>query len=131
MDVIIAVRALYNWIEADFFDAASDQVWRMLKVGGVFGIVQHRGDEDFYGTFDEVIGRGRWKQTDLIKAIERKGFRLVATSEMNANPRDTKDYPEGVWTLPPAYELGDKDRDKYAEIGESDHMALKFEKVAR
>lgn len=131
LDLVIAVRALHNWIEADFFDAAADQVWQMLKPNGVFGIVQHRIDEDFNGSFEDAIAKGRWKQSDIIKAIEAQDFEFIAASEMNANPRDTKDYPEGVWTLPPSYELGDKDREKYAAIGESDRMTLKFRKVAR
>jgi predicted methyltransferase len=66
-----------------------------------------------------------------IKLIEAQGFRLLGTSEINANPKDTKDYEQGVWTLPPTYRLGDKDRDKYMEIGESDRFTLKFEKPAK
>ena len=66
----------------------------------------------------------------LIEQIEAAGFKLAGKSEINANPKDTKDYPEGVWTLPPTYRLGDKDRDKYAAIGESDRMTLKFVKTA-
>ncbi len=131
LDAVIAVRALHNWIEADFFDSAADQVWQMLKPGGVFGIVQHRLDEDYTGTFEDGIARGRWKQSAMIEAIEAQGFEFVEASEMNANPRDTKDYPEGVWTLPPTYAMGDKDREKFTAIGESDRMTLKFRKVAR
>ena len=131
VDAVIAVRALHNWIEAKFFDQASEEVWQMLKMGGTFGVVQHRVEEDFDGTFEDAIGRGRWKQSDMIKAVEAKGFEFVAASEMNANPRDTNDYPEGVWTLPPVYALGDKDREKYTAIGESDRMTLKFRKIAR
>jgi predicted methyltransferase len=66
-----------------------------------------------------------------IDLIEAQGFRLVAKSEINANPRDTKDYEQGVWTLPPVYRLGDKDREKYQAIGESDRFTLKFVKPAR
>lgn len=131
LDAVIAVRALHNWIEADFFDAAADQVWQMLKPDGVFGVIQHRVKEDFDGTFEDAIARGRWKQSAMIEALEAKGFELVEASEMNANPRDTADHPEGVWTLPPVFALGDKDREKYAAIGESDRMTLKFRKVAR
>ncbi|TLY56380.1 MAG: hypothetical protein E6K50_00975 [Gammaproteobacteria bacterium] len=63
-----------------------------------------------------------------IRLIEAQGFRLVAKSQVNANPKDTKDYEQGVWTLPPTYRLGDKDRDKYAAIGESDRFTLRFVK---
>ena len=65
----------------------------------------------------------------VIERVEAAGFKLAEKSEINANPKDTKDHPEGVWTLPPTYRLGDKDHDKYAAIGESDRMTLKFVKV--
>jgi predicted methyltransferase len=55
---------------------------------------------------------------------------LIGSSEINANPKDTKDYPEGVWTLPPTYRLKDQDREKYAAVGESDRFVLKFQKPA-
>ncbi len=67
----------------------------------------------------------------LIRFCEGLGFRFVAKSEINANPKDTKDHPKGVWTLPPTYRLGDKDREKYSAIGESDRMTLKFIKPAK
>jgi predicted methyltransferase len=66
-----------------------------------------------------------------IKLIEAAGFRLVASSQVNANPKDTKDYEQGVWTLPPTYRLGAKDHDKYAAIGESDRFTLKFVKPTK
>jgi predicted methyltransferase len=66
----------------------------------------------------------------LIGHIEAAGFKLAGKSEINANPKDTKDYAEGVWTLPPSLELGANDREKYVAIGESDRMTLKFIKVA-
>lgn len=131
VDAVIAVRALHNWIRADFFDSAADQVWQILKPGGVFGVVQHRADDDAQGDALTTTRSGRWKQMELVKAIEAHGFRLVAVSEMNANAKDTKDYIHGVWTLPPRFALGDEDRAKYIAIGESDRMTLKFEKVAR
>jgi predicted methyltransferase len=67
-------------------------------------------------------------QAYAVKLIEAAGFRLVGVSEVNANPKDTKDYPRGVWTLPPSYAEGDKDRAKYHAIGESDRFTLKFVK---
>ena len=67
-------------------------------------------------------------QSYAIKLIEGAGFKLVATSEINANPKDTKDYPGGVWTLPPALRDGEEDRAKYLAIGESDRFTLKFVK---
>lgn len=131
LDGIIAVRALHNWVRMDFFDEALSQSWRMLKPGGVLGIVQHRADESYMADRRATAERGRWKQSDLVAAIESGGFKLVSSSEMNANPKDTKDYLHGVWTLPPRFALGDEDREKYVAIGESDRMTLKFIKVDR
>ena len=64
----------------------------------------------------------------VIQFAEKAGFKLAGRSEVNANPKDTADHPEGVWTLPPTYALKDKDRAKYQAIGESDRMTLKFVK---
>jgi predicted methyltransferase len=64
----------------------------------------------------------------VIKLAERAGFQLVGRSDINANPKDTKNYPNGVWTLPPTLRLKDIDRSKYLAIGESDRMTLKFVK---
>ena len=66
----------------------------------------------------------------MIALAEKAGFKLIGSSEINANPKDTKDYPEGVWTLPPTYRLKDQDREKYAAVGESDRFVLKFQKPA-
>ncbi|MFT8516711.1 MAG: methyltransferase, partial [Acetobacter persici] len=72
---------------------------------------------------------GYVRQPYAIALIEKAGFRLVGSSEINANPRDTANWPKGVWTLPPTFALGDKDRAKYAAIGEGDNFVLKFEKT--
>lgn len=64
----------------------------------------------------------------MIALAESVGFEFLESSEINANPSDTRDYPKGVWTLPPSYRLKDVDREKYAGIGESDRMTLKFRK---
>ncbi|MFT5396737.1 MAG: putative methyltransferase, partial [Gammaproteobacteria bacterium] len=60
--------------------------------------------------------------------VEKHGFEMIGSSEINANPKDTRDHPEGVWTLPPSYRLKDVDKDKYTAIGESDRMTLRFVK---
>ena len=73
-----------------------------------------------------ALGHG---DADILAALaEQAGFKLVAQSEINANPKDTKDYPGGVWTLPPVLREGDSNREKYLAIGESDRMTLKFVK---
>jgi predicted methyltransferase len=131
LDAVLVVRALHNWYRQDFFDTGFTQLHAMMKDGAVLGVVQHRADEGFDGDTMAAAERGRWKQDVLIGAIEAHGFKLVDTSEMNANPRDTKDYEHGVWTLPPRYALGDQDRARYRSIGESDRMTLKFVKVAK
>ncbi|WP_262692611.1 class I SAM-dependent methyltransferase [Kordiimonas aestuarii] len=129
LDAIIIVRALHNWWRRDFFDKGMEQAHAMLKPGGVMGVVQHRIDEDFDGDRMAAAQKGRWKQSDLVAAIEAHGFKLVEASEMNANPKDEKNYEKGVWTLPPVLALGDADKAKYEAIGESDRMTLKFVKV--
>ena len=90
------------------------------------GVVEHRGNQDV--AQDPKAKSGYVNEDYAIKLIEAQGFRLVGTSQVNDNPKDTKDYAQGVWTLPPTYTLGDKDRAKYAAIGESDRFTLLFQK---
>ena len=100
--------------------------YKALKPGGVFGIVEHRAKP---GTSMEVMKKSGYVTEELaIKIAEKHGFELVAKSEINANPKDTKDHPRGVWTLPPSYRLKEKDKEKYKNIGESDRMTLLFKK---
>jgi predicted methyltransferase len=101
-------------------------MYKVLKPGGVLGLVAHRGDAEMSGL--EWARKGYVPEADAIRIAEAAGFKLVARSEINANPKDTKDYADGVWTLPPGYRRGDVDRDKYEAIGESDRMTLKFVK---
>lgn len=131
LDAAIMVRALHNWYRRGFFDEGFRQLHAMMKDGAVLGVVQHRADMDFSGDTMAAAQRGRWKQDALVAAIEAQGFKLVESSEMNANPADTKDYEHGVWTLPPRLVLGDQDRARFEGIGESDRMTLKFIKVAK
>lgn len=98
----------------------------VTKPGGVLGVVDHRGRTDL--SQEAQMKSGYVREDYAIRLIESAGFRLVGRSEVNANPRDTKDHPEGVWTLPPSYRLKDRDRAKYAAIGESDRFTLKFVK---
>ena len=99
-----------------------------LKPGGVLGVVEHRQNEKS----EDVDGKsGYVKESEVIRLATKAGFRLAARSEINANPKDTKDHPEGVWTLPPTLALKDKDKAKYLAIGESDRMTLRFVKPAK
>jgi predicted methyltransferase len=90
----------------------------------VLGVVEHRGNPSV--AQDPKAKSGYVNEDYAIRLIEGQGFRLVGESQINANPKDTKDYDQGVWTLPPTYRLGDKDRETYAAIGESDRFTLKF-----
>ena len=127
-DVVLTFRNVHNWMmgKEPFEAEAFRQMYAMLKPGGTLGVVEHRlpaGADDA-----RQLTSGYVKVATVRRLAEAAGFRLAASSEINANPLDTTDHPEGVWTLPPAYRLGDTDRAKYAAIGESDRMTLKFVK---
>jgi predicted methyltransferase len=124
--VALAFRNLHSWIRLNTIEKAFMAVYDSLKPGGIFGIVQHRGNPGM--TVEQMKNSGYVTEAYAIELAELVGFELVAKSEINANPRDTKDYESGVWTLPPSYRQGDQDREKYQEIGESDRMTLKFRK---
>jgi predicted methyltransferase len=126
-DVVLTFRNVHNWI-----DAANDQqayfnaFFKALKPGGVLGVVEHRGKPGI--SLEEMRKSGYVDEAYLKKLAATAGFRFEAESTINNNPKDTKDYSEGVWTLPPTLALGDKDRAKYLAIGESDRMTLRFVK---
>jgi predicted methyltransferase len=123
-DVVVTFRNAHNWVMAGNEQAFFRAFYAVLKPGGTLGVVDHRAASDQPPA--EMKTSGYLPQAYVIALAEGAGFELVASSELNANPKDTKDYPEGVWTLPPTYTLGDKDREKYAAIGESDRMTLRF-----
>lgn len=126
-DMVVTFRNFHNWLGDGDEAAALRGMHTMLKPGGILGVVQHRGNPA--AEQDPTAESGYVRQDHLIRLVEAAGFELVASSDINANPKDTKDHPEGVWTLPPNFDLGDVDRDKYAAIGESDRMTLKFVKT--
>jgi predicted methyltransferase len=128
-DMVLTFRNVHNWMMADFAPAAFKAFYTALKPGGVLGVVEHRMPEDRPDSEDSRRS-GYVKQSEVIRMAEAAGFRLDATSDVNANPKDTADHPKGVWTLPPNLALGDTDRAKYQAIGESDRMTLKFVKPA-
>ena len=127
-DVVLTFRNVHNWMMGDkpFADDAFRQMFAMLKPGGTLGVVDHRLPEEADSARERTSGYV--KVSTVRRLAEAAGFRLVASSEVNANPRDTKDYPDGVWTLPPALRKKEVDRDRYLAIGESDRMTLKFVK---
>lgn len=125
-DLVLTFRNVHNWLAGDFENEMFKAFYTALKPGGVLGVVEHRARP---GTSREQMKEtGYVTEAYVIEAAEKAGFRLVGKSEINANPKDTKDHPEGVWTLPPSFALKDKDREKYAAIGESDRMTLRFVK---
>lgn len=123
-DFVLTFRNLHNWLERGEAEAALRAFHRALKPGGVLGVVDHRGRTDL--SQQAQMKSGYVREDEAIALIERAGFRLAARSEINANPRDTKDHPEGVWTLPPSFRLKERDRAKYEAIGESDRFTLRF-----
>jgi predicted methyltransferase len=129
-DVVLTFRNVHNWQmgyrrnNQAYSAEAFRQMFRMLRPGGTLGVVDHRLPEG--ASADRERTSGYLKVSTIRRLAEEAGFRFVAASEVNANPRDTADWPQGVWTLPPALRLGAQDRDRYLAIGESDRMTLKF-----
>jgi predicted methyltransferase len=127
-DMVLTFRNAHNWIEAGIFDKVLGAISKVLKPGGVLGLTDHRANVGGPTDAKKIGDTGYVPEAFLIAQVEAAGFKLADKSEVNANPKDTKDYPKGVWTLPPTYELKDVDRAKYQAIGESDRMTLKFVK---
>lgn len=125
-DMVLTFRNVHNWMSGGDAEAVFAAMYKALKPGGILGLTEHRGNPDVEQ--DPKAASGYVTEAATIKLAESAGFKLVARSDINANPKDTKDYESGVWTLPPRLRLGDKDREKYVAIGESDRMTLKFVK---
>ena len=123
-DMVLTFRNVHNWMKFGFEKTIFDAMFQALKPGGILGVVEHRADPDEIP--DPQALSGYVDQEMTIEMAEAAGFKLLAKSEINANPKDTRDHPKGVWTLPPSLRLKDVDRDKYLAIGESDRMTLKF-----
>jgi predicted methyltransferase len=132
-DFVVTFRNVHNFKmgsghpeKADYSAEAFKEMFAMLKPGGVLGIEDHRLNESADAAKEKDSG---YIKTSTVRALaEQAGFKFVAASEVNANPKDTKDYPKGVWTLPPRLAEGDKDKAQFQAIGESDRMTLKFMK---
>ncbi|MEO9080136.1 MAG: methyltransferase [Rhodanobacter sp.] len=125
-DMVLTFRNVHNWVMADTSPAMFKAFFTVLRPGGVLGVVDHRADDS--ATLDSVKRSGYLPTSYVVKLATDAGFVFDGSSEVNANPKDTKDHPKGVWTLPPTFALGDKDRAKYLAIGESDRMTLRFVK---
>ncbi len=125
-DVVLTFRNVHNWSANGTVDAMFQAMYAVLKQGGTLGVVDHRAKKG--AEFKAVLDAGYLPEEFVIEQAQKAGFKLVGKSEVNANPKDTKDYAEGVWTLPPTLALAQKDRDKYLAIGESDRFTLRFVK---
>ncbi len=136
VDTILTFRNIHNWMSGDYLDKFFEDAFAALKPGGTLGVVEHRLPSAME---QDPTARSGYVHEDVVKAAaERAGFEFVASSEVNANPKDTADHPFGVWTLPPNNRTTDADGNTadgfdpavYAEIGESDRMTLRFRKPA-
>ena len=134
VDILLTFRNVHNWMRGGYYDQAMDEFYAALKPGGILGVVEHRLPETATQSPDGASG---YVQESYMKdAAKRAGFEFVASSEVNANPKDTADHPFGVWTLPPRSRLpeegtpeyGDFNAEYYKNIGESDRATLKFRK---
>lgn len=134
VDLILVSRETHNWVDGNFIAKAFADIRAALKPGGVMAIEDHRAPDGA----DPMNGNGYLSEAYVIEQAKKAGFVLAARSEINANPRDTKNYPFGVWTLPPVRQSAPSgqpdnqafDHGKYDAIGESDRMTLKFIKPA-
>jgi len=125
-DLVLTFRSLHNWMMFGWEREALASMHAALKANGVLGVVAHRGNPKM--PQDPKAASGYVTEDHAIRMIEAAGFQLVERSQINANPRDSKDYEKGVWTLPPGFANGDDAR--YKQIGESDRFTLKFVKKA-
>lgn len=128
IDLVVTFRNLHNWMMFGWDRAAFEAMYKALKPGGVLGVVEHRDNPAI--PQDPKASSGYVNEDYAIELIESAGFRLAGRSQVNANPKDTKDYEKGVWTLPPNFANGAEDRGRYQSIGESDRFTLKFVKPA-
>ncbi len=126
VDLVLTFRSVHNWIEAGHLDATLKAFYDVLKPGGVLGVEEHRSPVPL--TTEAIARTGYVPEALVIERAQAAGFQLAGRAEINANPRDTRDHPNGVWSLPPSLRGGDTDRARFLAIGESDRMTLKFVK---
>ena len=126
VDAVVTFRNVHNWMGSSTEASSFELFFNALKPGGMLGVVEHRAPD---GTDKATMKKsGYMTQNYVIELARGAGFVLEASSEVNANEKDTANHPKGVWTLPPSLRLGDQDRDRYLAIGESDRMTLRFRK---
>ena len=126
VDMVLTFRNVHNWMGNGSEDAMFKAMYAALKPGGILGVEEHRAKNT---EPQDPKAKSGYVRTDYLVALaEKAGFKLIGESEINANPKDTADHPNGVWSLPPTLQGGDTDRDKFIAIGESDRQTLRFRK---
>lgn len=125
-DMVLTFRNVHNWMGGDAAEQAFATFYKTLKPGGILGVVEHRADNG--QPQDPKAKSGYVREDYVIELAQAAGFQLLAKSEINSNPKDSKDHVKGVWTLPPSLRGGDGKEEQYRAIGESDRMTLKFVK---
>ncbi|MCL7714662.1 class I SAM-dependent methyltransferase [Stenotrophomonas mori] len=126
-DAVLTFRNVHNWRASGQAEGLFRAFFAVLRPGGVLGVVEHRAKADVPA--DDKSGYVG--QAQVIALAEAAGFRLAESSEVNANPRDAREHPNGVWTLPPSNNHDAVDAARYQAIGESDRMTLRFVKPGR
>jgi len=133
-DLVVTFRNVHNWVGQDAAQGMFDGFFKVLKPGGVLGVVEHRANADDARDVKELAKTGYFKEALVIEMATKAGFQPAEQSDINANPADTRDHPNGVWTLLPSSntkDIAEADHAKYLAIGESDRMTLKFVKPAQ
>ncbi len=126
VDMVLTFRNVHNWMGNGSEDAMFKAMYAALKPGGILGVEEHRAKNN---EPQDPKAKSGYVRTDYLVALAGKaGFKLIGESEINANPKDTGDHPNGVWSLPPTLQGGETDRDKFLAIGESDRQTLRFRK---
>jgi predicted methyltransferase len=130
-DLVVTFRNVHNWFDPNYGENSAPLAFRAffaaLKSGGVLGVVDHRWPDP--ATEHPQAANGYVSEARVIEYAEAAGFEFAGRSDVNGNPRDTHDHPNGVWTLPPDLAVPEgQDRQKYLDIGESDRLTLKFAK---
>ncbi|MGH8249087.1 MAG: class I SAM-dependent methyltransferase [Steroidobacteraceae bacterium] len=126
VDMVLTFRNVHSWMGNDGAQPMFDAMYAALKPGGILGVTEHRAADD--KPQDPKAESGYVRKDYTVALAEKAGFKLIDESDVNANPKDTRDHPNGVWSLPPSLQGGDTDREKYLAIGESDRFTLRFRK---
>jgi predicted methyltransferase len=125
-DLVVGFRNVHSWLRGDSLGETLNAAFTALKPGGTLGLVQHSTTADI--TVEVMKKTGYLPQAYIVAAAEKAGFKLASSSDINANPKDPGDHPNGVWSLPPGFRGGDTDKAMFAAIGESNRVTLKFSK---